>query len=163
MKKLAVVLVVGALVVGLVLWARKKPEAELIDGAAEMSREEKIEQARAYAAGWVRDFEQKMKEKNAQNFIGEWKGVSAHEDGCDLDLSELNLIMDEAMMACPMFTRAPIGGGLGRVLVHYKSNGPDPLDADCSVRVLFGGGGAIAFARTYYPDPRIFAVWLKKG
>jgi hypothetical protein len=162
-KGVAVVLVVAVVAGAFYMMKGGKPEQQLIKGASEMSEEEKIKQAKAYAAKWVDDFEARMKEKGAQQFIGEWKGVRPSEDGCDLELSKFSVIMEDAILACPVFTRAPIGGGIGRVLVTYKlPKGKDPIDAECTVKVLFGGGGSVVSARTYHPDPRIFAVWLKE-
>lgn len=163
MNKGIALAVAVAVIVGVVYVAKgKKPEQQLIKGAAEMSREEKVAQAKAYAEKWVDDFEAKMKEKNATQFVAEWKGVRPSKEGCELDLSEFNIIMEDAILACPVFTRAPIGGGIGRALITYKlPKGKDPVEAECSVQVLFGGGGSVLSARTYYPDPRIFAVWLK--
>ena len=162
-KGVAVVLLVAVVVGAFYMMRDSKPEQQLIKGAGEMSEEEKIQQAEAYAAKWVDDFEAKMKEKGAQQFIGEWKGVRPSDDGCDLDLSRFNIIMEDAILACPVFTRAPIGGGIARVLMTYKlPKGKDPIDAECTVQVMFGGGGSIVSNRTYHPDPRIFAVWLEE-
>ena len=132
---------------------------EMIAGADEMSDMEKRAQVLKYINQWMADVQASLQKKNMPVFPATFSRVEA--DGkCDIELGELTDLIEGAFMdaGVGILDSAP---GTAKVKVRYElpSSG-DAAKAKCRVTVALSVGASVPHFAQYYPDPRIFAVYL---
>ncbi|MFP4028697.1 MAG: hypothetical protein ACLFWL_12985 [Candidatus Brocadiia bacterium] len=150
------------LLVGIVrLIAGCGSKTEPVTGADKMSVAEKKEKVQEYCKDWVDAMDASLKEKGLDVFPATFTGVEAERKGCDLELGELSRTMRAALNQSSVVGLLNPAPGNIKVKVRYllPASG-DPAKAKCRISVACGAAGSPGHIAKYYPDPRIFAIYL---
>jgi len=159
-----VVLAVGAVWVGLLSGCGRKQQ-ELVPGAAKMSDEQKLAKVREYCNEWVSALEAIYQKRNIESFPAVFQRAEEDSKGCEIDLRQLTSMLRSRLQESPIIILTTIGGGQIKARMRYLTGkSGNPADAECVFTLSAGiGAGGAAYTKEYRPDPRVFAVFLKKG
>ena len=151
------------------LWACSVPgcgaKADVVPGAEIMTDEQKVQKVEEYCAQWVANAVSAIQKKKLPGIVAQFESVEADPKGCDIELGKLSQILEMHMMESGAFAFAPTEVGQVKAKMLYRlGKGGAPDSAECIFTFAASAGpGVPIFARSYRPDPRIFAVFLPKG